>query len=345
MQNFYFAPASSFKFGKINEDIPFWVNHTKAWINVLEKSFPHIRGYIVSDSPLIDSESSFLPIYKINHPFNKTRWLSIPYATLSNPILKNKTDPKFFFRSLLNHPLRKNYPVEIRASTQIKDRSLFTSFTGYLNHQVILDCDENEIFSRFHKTSVQDRIRKSLISGLSLREGTTIKDVEEFYRIYIQMRRELGLLPQPLKFFKNMWSELYPLNNVELLMVEKDGKVIAGMLNLKNKWLCSFEYLARAGQNDKMHCNHFLFWHGIKRALHSNLKVVSFARTSAKNKGLDEYKRRWGTVVTPYYDLMYPGKGIKSREDHIFYRLMKKITPGMPLSVLRLLGEFIYKLI
>jgi len=69
-----------FEYSTIPENEPFWVTHSKHWAKVIEKSFPQIKAYIASDNRVINSEASFLPIYRINRLFNKISWLSIPYA-------------------------------------------------------------------------------------------------------------------------------------------------------------------------------------------------------------------------------------------------------------------------
>lgn len=342
MPNFIFRPTSSFEFSTMTEAAPYWVTHTKLWADILENSFPQIKGYIASDSEIINHDSSFLPIYKINRPFSRTSWISIPYATISDPIINHKSMAEPLLTSLLANPTINKF--EIRTLFELQMTSKFSTFSGFLNHQLIIDGDEDAIFKRFHRTAVQTHIQKSLQSGLSLKIATTLKEVETFYHLYTVMRRELGLPPQPYCFFKNMWDRLYPNNNVELLMAEKDGNVIAGIWVLKNKWLYSFEYLARAGQKEKMRCDHFLYWQGIKRAINSQIKIVSFGRTSAKNKGLDQFKRRWGTIALPYYDLTYPGTS-KPREDQKLYKIIRKIAPALPIPLFRLLGDIIYKLI
>jgi len=141
-----------------------------------------------------------------------------------------------------------------------------------------------------------------------------------------------------------MWNELYPHNHLELLLAEYDNKVVARMWILKNRWLYSFEYLARPCKNDRLRCAHFLYWYGIKRAIGSNIPVVSFGRTSARNNGLDLFKRRWGTRVVPYCDLVYPSTE-EDREDKLLFRIMKKVTPALPLPLFRMLGEIIYRII
>lgn len=158
------------------------------------------------------------------------------------------------------------------------------------------------------------------------------------------MRRELGLPPQPFRFFKNMWLELFP-HNLELLLAQYKDKPVAGMWILKNNWLYSFEYLARSQRRDKLCCTHFLYWQGIKNALKEGIPVVSFGRMSTRNKGLYTFKHRWGTEIVPYYDYKYHFKKPESRENSRLYMLMQKYSPKLPLPVFRLLGEIIYCLV
>lgn len=346
MCNYVLEPVSEFKCDASQETAPFWVTHTKGWAKVLERSFPHLKGYVFSERNTVESQRSFLPIYRVQSPLKKNAsWISIPYATISDPVLKGKKESEPLLSALADHPSTRNCSIEIRTCHKLPAVSPFTSSCGYINHQLYLDKDEKEIFKSFHRTAVQVHIKKSLQSGISLRVASSIADVNTFYRIYISMRRELGLPPQPLRFFRNMWEELTPDRNLELLLAEKDGKVIAGMWVLKNNWLYSFEYLARAGVADKTNSTHFLYWHGIKSALESKIPVVSFARTWAKNKGLNQFKSRWGTVGVPYYDLKFPALPESHREDKFLYSAIKKYSSILPIPLFRLLGEIIYRII
>lgn len=344
MAKIFLESVSIYEYAKIPDNAPFWVTHTQQWARVIEKSFPHIKGYIAADSMKICADSSFLPVYRIKRPVNKISWLSIPYATISDPVIKTGRTVSFL-QLLMNHPLTEKCSIELRALSESQDNPGFAVKAGYLNHQIYLNKDEREIFNSFHRTAVQVKIRRALESDLTLRTGNSINDVKEFYRIYVVMRKELHLPPQPFRFFENMWNELSPDNNVELLLVEYNHKVIAGLWILKNRWLYSFEYLARACKNDKLHCVHFLYWNGIQRALKNNAEVVSLGRTSARNAGLDLFKRRWGTTVIPYHDHIYPDTGIKQREDKYLYNVMKKVSCVLPLPFFRIFGEIIYKFI
>lgn len=294
MPKFVLETNSFFEYSTIPEYKPFWVTHSKHWAKVIEKSFSQIKAYIASDNRVINSENSFLPLYQIKRPFNKTSWLSIPYATISDPVLNKGTSATQFLNLLTSHNLTQNCKIELRTLSAIQNTHNFNISNGYQNHLLDINATEDEIFSRFHRTAVQVHIRKSLESGLTIKTGASLKNVGDFYRIYIQMRKELHLPPQPFLFFKNMWNELHSNNHVELLLAEHDHKVVAGMWVLKNRWLYSFEYLARACKNDRLGCSHFLYWQGIKRAIRSNIPVASFGRSSVRNTGLDLFKRLVG---------------------------------------------------
>lgn len=343
MTNFYLEPVTSFDTSNIPQNIPSWVTHTNHWAKVIECSFPQIKAYFAANKKIFNSETSFLPIYYIKRPINKNYWLSIPYATVSDPVLNKGASIEIFMQLLRTHSLTQKSKIELRITTPIKENYGFSVCNGYVNHVLHIKENEDEIFGHFHRAAVQVHIRKSLESGIKLKIGSSLKDIEDFYRIYTRMRKELCLPPQPFLFFKNMWTILNPHNLVELLLVEYNHKTIAGMWVLKNKWLYSFEYLARACKKDPLRCTHFLYWQGIKRAIESRMSAVCFGRTSARNTGLDLFKRRWGTKVVPYYDMIYPECKVKPREEQPLFKIMQKISSALPLTIFRLLGEIIYK--
>lgn len=343
MSDLFLDPVSAFNTSDVPENMPFWVSHTMHWAKIIENSFPQIKAYFAADKKIFNSETSFLPVYRIKRPFNRICWLSIPYTSICDPVLNGGASIEMFMKFLNTHSLTQKCKIELRTSTPLQETYGYSVHSDYLTHFLHLDGNENEVFKRFHRTAVQAHIRKSLESGINLRLGSSLKDVEDFYHIYIQMRKEICLPPQPFLFFKNMWTELNPHNHIELLLAEYNRKVIAGMWVLKNRWFYSFEYLARAGKNDRFRCTHFLYWQGIRRAIESKIPIVSFCRTSARNTGLDLFKRRWGTDVVPCYDLIYPDSEVKPREENTLFKIMQKISPALPLPLFRLLGEIIYR--
>lgn len=346
MHKIHFEPASFFNHADSLNHMPCWVTHTKQWANIIEKSFPHIKAYIIADKLTIDKTTSFLPIYKVKRPLKKDSWLSIPYANISDPIMRNDALTGPLLQSVINHPHTRGQEIEIRTmQTPLEQVSGFALDHGYANHQIRLDGDEKEIFSRFHKKSVQVLIRKSIERGTTLRIGNSLKDVTLFYSLYVSMRKDLGLPPQPFRFFKNMWEALHPINHVDLLMAENNGNITGALWVLKNSWLYSFEYLGRANRKDQTYSTHFLYWNGILQALNENVKIVSFARTSAMNEGLDRFKLNWGTVAVPYTDLWHPNNQGGARESSALYKFMKKCSPSLPHCVFRVLGEIIYRFI
>lgn len=347
MSNFFFKPASDYEYCISNETEPYWVTHTNSWVRVIEQSFSHIKGYILSDNSKITDNTSFLPVYRIKLPLNRVNWVSIPYSTVSDPILKDQSLAAPLYRALLDNTSATKCKIEIRtmAHSNLTEMERFQGYRGYISHQLYLDGDEDEIFRRFHKKSVQVLIKKSQCTGTVLKEGISLSDVAIFYDLYVRTRKELGLPPQPFRFFRNMWNELHPKNYMDLLMAENNGKIVAAVWALKNNWFYSFEYIGRAEHRDDTNSAHFLYWNGIKKALAAKAKVVSFARTSMKNNGLNRFKLNWGTVPVPYVDFTYPFDSIKSREDQHLYKLVKKIGPALPLPFFRMLGEVIYRFI
>ncbi len=346
MHKFNFEPVSFYTYDTSLQHAPYWVTHTQNWARIIEKSFPHIKAYLIADDTRITPTTSFLPIFKVKRPIKKKSWLSIPYATISDPVIKDSSLTNQLLQTILTHPLTRGHEIEIR-TMQPKPDTLFgfTPECGYVNHQIRLDGSEEDIFRRFHKKSVQVLIRKSIDSGTTLKFGQSIDDVATFYSLYVIMRKDLGLPPQPFRFFKNMWEELSPQSNVKLLMAENNGSITAALWILKNSWFYSYEYLGRAQKKDQTFSTHFLYWNGIMQAIKENVKTVSFARTSAKNEGLDRFKLNWGTVTVPYTDLSYPCKHSGSREDRALYKIIKKCSSSLPLSVFRALGEVIYRFI
>lgn len=72
-------------------------------------------------------------------------------------------------------------------------------------------------------------IRLSSRKGVTVREGGK-KDLEDYYRMYLQTAHRQGFEPTPPSYFRHMWEVLAPRRNVRLTLAEYDGRPLSGQL-------------------------------------------------------------------------------------------------------------------
>jgi lipid II:glycine glycyltransferase (peptidoglycan interpeptide bridge formation enzyme) len=196
----------------------------------------------------------------------------------------------------------------------------------------------------FHKTSIQQRIRKAE-RELKIRVGRTEKDMKDFYNLYVLVSsKKHGFPPKPFRFFQNMLKYMLPSNLMTLLIAEYKDRTIGGIVLLKFKDVIHSEYLASDMDFLKYHPNHLLIWKAIEMGCGEGFRYFDFGRAGGNMKGLIEFKEKWGgdECEVPY---MYFPKtaGITSLwADSKRISLSNKVIPRLPVALTKAVGSMLY---
>lgn len=172
-------------------------------------------------------------------------------------------------------------------------------------------------------------------------------DLLDFYALLDKTRKRNALPPQPYKFFSSIWRVFRPANRLALLMAIKDGVPIAALMLLTYKDRVSAEFLASDESLNSLSPVHFLFWQAIQWARGEGFGIFDFGRTSSKNKGLMDFKIRWGTSVLTLSQFYFPPQAAEraTRQELTWkYRLVQFIASKHLTDPLRRrLGDFCYR--
>ncbi|MBP1609984.1 MAG: hypothetical protein H6Q04_2219 [Acidobacteria bacterium] len=289
---------------KFVETHPFgWVTHLTAWKEAVEKTFSNIEAYcITARDKMSDQIVGGIPIYLVRSWINGKRLVSIPFATLCDPLLSPEIEPQSFWNEvLLLQTQARASRLEVR-SFQYRMPELpglqYRMEDKFKYHGLPLDVSLDTIFSRFHRKAVRPPIKKAMSQGVVVERLSTMQDVDTFYGLYQSTRRKLGLPVAPVSFFRTLWDALGQTDRVLLLGGYLHGHCIAALLLFTYKDRVSAEAVGWNDQYADRNTPSLLYWEAIKFAHTHGYKVFDFGRTDASNAGLMDYKRRWGTCVS-----------------------------------------------
>jgi len=331
-------------------DHPFgWICHLSGWKQVLENSFKHMKGYYFA---LVDEDNQItagLPIFEVKSRLTGNRLVSIPFATLSDPLISTSDDMTMLFQRLLDlsKELKSKY-IKIGSlfSHPLNQNNMFGKSGFYKHHYLPLDSTPEKLKKKFHRTCVRQRIARAAKSKLKVKLGKDKSDLNVFYQIFMQTRKRVGRPVQPYRFFKSIWEAYYSYNHIVLILAEKDGKTIAGVLLFKFKDRVSAEFAASDEAYTSVSPNHFLFWEAIQIAHGEGYKIFDFGRTSPTNKGLMDFKRRWGTKVIDLPMFYYPkrlAEHTAQDEESKKFKMVCKICRDAPNFAQGIIGNFCYR--
>jgi len=287
-----------------------WIVHLSGWQRVLENNFPHMNGHYLT---LIDKSNgqirAGLPIYEIHSWLTGKRMVSIPFATISEPLASTAEEMDLLLTGALDLFEKNRFSyMEIKAL----DTGLFLKQDGFFcdnffqYHYIDLTQTLDTIWKNLNYKSVRYEINKSKKSSLKLSYATTVDDVSGFYRLYAETRKGLGLPAQPLKFFLSLWNLFSKTGNVFILFAKVENNVAAAHLLFDFNGRVSVEAIGWDMKYTRTSPNHFLFWHGITLAHEKGRRIFDFGRTSPNNQSLMDFKKRWGTIITDLPSYYYP---------------------------------------
>ncbi|MBN1569569.1 MAG: GNAT family N-acetyltransferase [Acidobacteria bacterium] len=325
-----------------------WLCHLTDWKKALENQFSHIRGRIIVICNG-DRIEAGIPLYEVRSLYAGKRLVSIPFATLNDPLNSNLTH----LRSLLDCAIDLGketgcHYVEVKTqnTAPMMQELGLRPCSIYKHHYISLAPDIGSLLKSFDRSCVRQRISRSAASGISLKIAKNDEDFADFYSLYMRTRKRVGLPPLPMQYLRHLAHTFGEKKRAKILLAIHEGKAIAGLFLLKFKNRVSAEILGTDEQYLKISPNHFIFWEAIKEAHQEGYEVFDFGRTDPSNRSLMDFKARWGTQVVDLSTFYLPVRKTivsKTNYDAYPYRIMKKAIQHMPPRILAKFGEFIYK--
>lgn len=332
------------------ENHPFgWICQLSGWKRVLEESFRHMKGYYFA---LWDESGKHiqagLPVFHVRSWITGNRLVSIPFATLCDPLVSSADQFSELFLSVkeLSSELKAE-PVEIRthlAGALTRNQGLAESLS-HANHCLDLSEPPERIKKKFKRLCVRN-IERSKTEGFQLGEVKDENGLKTFYRLHMANRSKIGLPVHPYRFFKQIWQVFAPPNRVKILLCQKANQTIGGLLVFCYGGRVSCDYLATAPEHHRSSPGSFLYWEAIKMGCREGFRVFDFGRTHYGHRSLMEFKGRWGTRTAGLPQFIYPegrAAAYELSEKSLKRRMVTSACKLAPAFTQRMIGELVYR--
>lgn len=318
------------------------VYHHSGWHMVMEKTYGFSTEYhIIYDGD--NKIQAAIPSVTLRNPFGRKRLISYPFSDRCDPLVKDRQEYLALSESISGFSRENRIgSIEIRVCMAKKITGGETN-GGYFNFVLGIDADPGALFRNLHKGCIQRAVRKAQKGGIDVIRAGSIEYVKPFYRLHVLTRKRHGAPVQPLRFFKNLWDTLYPKGMLSLLLAKKDGEYAAGIVLLHHKDVTYYKFGASKTEHMGTGANQLLMWEAIKKAAEDGYRAFDFGRTHAGNRGLMEYKTRWGAEKVPMGYIYLPGGSSLKDEGGTANVFISNILKKMPSFSIRIAGELFYK--
>jgi hypothetical protein len=315
------------------------VLHSAAWARVLHDAYGYQPCYLAAGE---QARPTVLPIMDVRSWLTGRRGVSLPFSDFCEPLGGESGALQAALAAALDFGKAQGWRwLELRSGRRILPET--PAALTYYEHILDLSEGETAVFSRL-EGPVRTAIRKAVRLGVEVRVSDTLDAVLDFYALNCRSRRDHGLPPQPLVFFKAIHHHLIaPGMGFVSLARWKDRPVAANVfLYFGRKAL--FKFGASDKRFQEARAATVAMWEGIRHCMRSGCETLSMGRTSLDHLGLRRYKRSWGTAErrADYFRYDYRKQAFVGDRDRAsgWYNIGFRC---LPLSLGRWIGARLYR--
>ena len=317
------------------------VFHQVEWLRALKSCYGYVPVALTLSRPGSPLENG-LVLCQVRSWLTGDRLVSIPFSDHCEPLINNLEELELFVANLAERVEKSGWKYfELRPVLHAPDdkRNLGIS-QNYCFHRLDLRPSEQTLFKKFHKDSVQRKIRRAEREGLRYEEGTSETLLQHFYKLMITTRRRQGLPPQPLSWFHSLVTSMG--RNAQIRVALKGGTPVASILTLTTKRSLVYKYGCSERSFSNLGGTPLLFWNAIRQAKANGLEELDMGRSSIANAGLITFKEHWGAKRSAVNYWRYPVKSASSNPERLI-KYAKKLILVAPDQALVMLGNLLYR--
>ena len=265
------------------------IYHTPAWHRFLTRTFGwRVRAVVVRDQ----GDRLVLCL-----PFVRKRRLGMKWVNVCLPLTDRIGAVHRKDTSLISLPhLRdKVWPIEIHEWAPIPQLSHIVQRYSHTLDLTKYD-SVDDLKRSFHKSCIQQMLKKAEKSELRLIKGTERHHVDAFHELELETRHRHGIPAYPRRFFHCMWEELRKGDLIHLYLAYLDDRPVAGVIFLHFGNTAMYGYGASLNDRDvwRIGANQLTMWSAIREVYEKGMARVDFGPSRFSEPDLRTYKERWG---------------------------------------------------
>lgn len=313
--------------------------NSRVWARVLVETYHFLPKYLVR----VESGSLqfLLPIMAIQSPLTGKRGSALPFTDYIEPILKNGFSTENILPQVLQMGERFQWKtLEFRGGREILGHPVPS--LHYYFHKLDLD-REDSVYAKF-RANVRRNIKKARRKGVKISVNDSSESLQEYYRLHCLTRKKHGLPPQPLHFFKNIYTAVISAGHGKIVTAKYSGRTIAAALYFQFGDQAVFKFAASDMNYQHLRGNNLVMWEAIRYFIRCGVRSLHLGKTELQNQGLRRYKKSWGAEeeIAAYYKFHFG----KQRFIHEVTRergWYNHFFRGLPLPLLKISGDLLYK--
>jgi lipid II:glycine glycyltransferase (peptidoglycan interpeptide bridge formation enzyme) len=312
--------------------------HSPAWANMLAHCYNR-KAFVLGDFNENGAVTAGIPVIENQHILGKTSWMSLPYTDHCEP-LSNGPEQEVEFSNDLVHFLQTNRNTSYEFRWAYPEVPFLHPRKEFVYHKLSLSKDFAATAGKIHpmhKRNAQTAIKRNV----TVITSTDEEHLKEFYKLHIITRQRKGVPVQPWHFFRHLGEDLLQKKLGFIMLAYQEDTCLAAAIFLL--WNKTMTYKFGASNPDDLHLrpNDLIFRNAIQWGCENGYSTLDFGRTDIENKGLRDYKSRWGAVESDLYYSYAPG--LPQHRPSWMIDILSQIIMHSPKSICRLSGELLYR--
>ena len=343
MPFFEIDPLADPRWGEFLTHCPYSsVFHTTAWLTAIHRTYGYQPIAFTTSRHGADIQNGIVCCH-IRSWLTGHRLISLPFSDHCDPLFSPKECGNLLaLLTEVGNRERARY-IELRPRSwdlqQWDDASCFGSSMSFAHHKLDLRPTLAAIWEGLHKNCIQRKIRRAEREKLRCKIGRDDSTIREFYHLLVATRRRHGVPPQPIQWFRNLATCFG--DALQILLAFQEDRPIAGILALTNRRCVTYKYSCSNDAFRSLGGGPCLLWTLIQNAKARGMEELDLGRSDAS--GLVAYKDRWGAERTELTYWRYPAPPANRSGERGISIVSQAVLKRMPLSVLSLAGEILYK--
>ena len=321
------APASS-------------IFHHPQWLRLIHEHY----GFPVSAWCLVDGDGQLvggIPVTLLDSRLTGARLVAMPFSDLCPPLLDPSAgvDMAQLATGVASAHQELGLALEVRGALPGSPEGAVVN--RYVQHQLPLHADVDEVVRGFTKSHVLRGINKARREGVTIERRTDRDGLARFYRLHTATRRYQGVPTQSWRFIAG-FNAIFDAGLGFVLLARHERRDIAAAVFFSAANTLTYKFGASNRRLLSLRPNNLLFMEAIQWGCENNQHTLDFGRTDYDNTGLREFKTTWGATESPLA-FTYFGKHDQARASGRLKRVMSVTIKHAPPSFSRLVGATLYR--
>lgn len=321
--------------------------YSQQWLDLLTTLYGYHVTSLTSKGPQGEI-TGFLPLATIHSALRGRRLVALPFSDYCPLLAEDDATANHLVDQAIRMAQQEGARyLELRTGPNsiLAKRSDLTEVDLYTRWLLVLDSDPHVVWSGLRKP-IQRQVEKSRKLGVQVRLAERHEEILHYHRLHLRTRtKKHGMPTQPERFFLALWDAFAAKGSLQVLLAEYEGAIVAGMILLASGTTIRYAYGASDDSYLHLAPNNLLMWKAISWACEHGYRTFDLGRTARDNRGLMEFKRRWGATMEPlpYYYFPHAAGLAATSETSWRFKALTSCWKQLPLPIAEFLSGHLYK--